>query len=226
MITVKKDAIKYKTSEGMQSAGVLCNVGTFGEDLIPLFESVVFSSEITNRTENLELNLVNASIISNLIDQRIINFEKLTITVSSKCTSFQYAFRSPNVLSSGKLKTIEIKGDMSGVTNMNGAFNNRTNLIEIIGELDFTNITSGTAFTNCRKLQEVRFVKNSISISLNISSTADLSDTSTQSTIDGLADLTGQTARTITFHKDIEAKLSDEQKAQITSKNWTLAFSK
>ena len=32
MIKVKKDAIKVKTPEGMQSAGVLCKVGTFGVD--------------------------------------------------------------------------------------------------------------------------------------------------------------------------------------------------
>lgn len=31
MLTVRKNAIKVKTSEGMQSAGVLCKIGTLGE---------------------------------------------------------------------------------------------------------------------------------------------------------------------------------------------------
>lgn len=31
MITVKKNAIKYKSSDGMQSVGVLCQIGVVGE---------------------------------------------------------------------------------------------------------------------------------------------------------------------------------------------------
>ena len=45
-----------------------------------------------------------------------------------------------------------------------------------------------------------------------------------QSIIDGMADLTGATAQTLTFHKDVGAKLTDAQKATITAKNWTLVY--
>ena len=51
-----------------------------------------------------------------------------------------------------------------------------------------------------------------------------LSDETIQSIIDGLADLTEQTTQTITFYATVGAKLTDEQKATITAKNWTLAY--
>ena len=95
----------------------------------------------------------------------------------------------------------------------------------IFGELDFSeNDVFVSPFGGCNLLEEIRLKPNSLKLSLSFSNSPKLSANSIQSIIDGLADLTGQTAQTITWHKDIEAKLSEEQKAQITSKNWTIAF--
>ena len=99
--------------------------------------------------------------------------------------------------------------------------------VEIIkGTLRFADDMKNVAnmFGYASKLKEVRFEENNIRLSIVFASCKLLSNESIQSIIDGLADLTGQTAQTITWHKDIEAKLSEEQKAQITSKNWTIAF--
>ena len=41
-----------------------------------------------------------------------------------------------------------------------------------------------------------------------------------QSIINGLADLTGQTSHTITFHSTVTKKLTDEQKQIISQKGW------
>ena len=41
--------------------------------------------------------------------------------------------------------------------------------------------------------------------------------------INHLKDLTGSTAQTLTLHANVKAKLTDEQIASITSKNWNLA---
>jgi hypothetical protein len=38
-----------------------------------------------------------------------------------------------------------------------------------------------------------------------------------------LVDLTGATTQTLTFNKDVKAKLTETQIATITNKNWTLA---
>ena len=104
------------------------------------------------------------------------------------------------------------------------AFRNCDKLIEILGELDFSECTSMIAvFDYSPNLKEVRFKKNTIKLNLNLWSNSQLSNESIQSIIDGLADLTGETTQTITFHADVKAKLTEEQIATITSKNWTLA---
>lgn len=82
----------------------------------------------------------------------------------------------------------------------------------------------GNLFASCAEVQEVRFVENSIKHNINFSSCPKLSDESIQSIIDGLADLTGGTAQTLTLHATVGGKLTDEQKATITAKNWTLVY--
>ena len=152
--------------------------------------------------------------------------------------------------SSSKIKSIKIVGSNSVYAKMNNTFSNcsvevidfsECNLVlssaamqntfypcvklkEIKGTLDVSRVTSFVAtFNNCTVLEEVRFLKENIFKTITFGSSPNLSDASIQSIIDGLADLTGATAQTITFHVDVKAKLTDEQIATITSKNWTLA---
>lgn len=66
-------------------------------------------------------------------------------------------------------------------------------------------------------------ITGEIGNSINLQWSPLLSDTSVQNIIDCLIDLTGQTTQTLTLHADVKAKLTDEQIATITSKNWTLA---
>ena len=108
--------------------------------------------------------------------------------------------------------------------NGGNTFANCYNLQEIKGELDYSECASSSiaAFTNAWSLKEVRFRKESVKVSLSISSTSVLSDMSVQSIIDGLADLTGGTAQTLSLHATVKAKLTDEQKAQVSSKNWDI----
>ena len=67
----------------------------------------------------------------------------------------------------------------------------------------------------------IKFVEKSIKASIAFAQSSLLSDESIQSIIDGLA--TVETAQTLTLHADVKAKLTDEQIAQITIKNWSLA---
>lgn len=89
------------------------------------------------------------------------------------------------------------------------------------------NLTSGAdinMFGVNSALEEVRFVANSIKLSISLSSSPLLSTETIQSIIDGLADLTGGTAQTLTLHATVGSKLTDEQKATITAKNWELVY--
>lgn len=99
-----------------------------------------------------------------------------------------------------------------------------TNLEEIRGEIENTTTTWTLWFTSCAKLREVRFKPSSIKGVFNITASPLLSDASIQSIIDGLADLTGGTSSTVAFHADAGARLTDEQKANITVKNWALVY--
>lgn len=97
--------------------------------------------------------------------------------------------------------------------------------IEEIGEMDISNATKvGSMFYYCTDLVRISFVPGCIKLSLSLAHSAKLDDASIQSIIDGLADLTGQTTQTLTFHATVGAKLTDAQKATVTAKNWTLAY--
>ena len=81
-----------------------------------------------------------------------------------------------------------------------------------------------TTFSNCHKLTDFRVVKGTIKQSFNISSCYSLSNETLENLIEGLADLTGGTTQTLTLHNTAGKNLTDEQKATITAKNWTLAY--
>lgn len=100
-----------------------------------------------------------------------------------------------------------------------------SNLVSIFGALDIseckTNSSLNYAFF-AGKLKDVEFVPNTIVASIRFSS-AYLTEASIESIINGLADLTGGTAQTITLN-GVGASLTADQKARIAAKNWTLTY--
>ena len=79
------------------------------------------------------------------------------------------------------------------------------------------------SFIGCYYLANLT-INGVIGGSINLKDSNLLSAESIQGVIDCLKDLTGATAQTLTFHKDVGAKLTDAQKATITAKNWTLVY--
>lgn len=203
--------------------------GGSGVDIALLIEEVKFSAVALERHyENMVLNLLNATSLTSMFDNKPFMFEKLTVNISEKCTTFQNAFRGssvPNPLQHN-LKIIEINGTTRNVITFLGAFRGRNETEEIIGELDFSSCSVFIyAFDDCKALKEIRIAKNTLKITVSFANSPDLSDLSIQSIIDGLADLTGGTAQVLTVHKDVRAKIESnpEQLATIIEKNWTLA---
>lgn len=128
-------------------------------------------------------------------------------------------------ISSYQLKELEIVGNTACVTNWGDTFDNCSALETIRGTLDLSRDTGGgVTFDVCRRLQNVRFAEKSITKSQTFRFSSLLTDESIQSIIDGLADLTGGTAQTLTLEGTVGAKLTDEQKAAISAKNWTLTY--
>ena len=110
-----------------------------------------------------------------------------------------------------------IKGvNCSKMTNMTQMF---VSAVEVIEEpLNVPNVTNyANAFSS--HIKEIRFVSETIKVSISFKSASLLSVESIQSIIDGLATVT--TAQTLTLNSAIT--LTDEQKATINAKGWTLA---
>lgn len=91
--------------------------------------------------------------------------------------------------------------------------------------IDFSSVKSGIGkgVFNVPKCVFLRFAKQTLKVSIDMSYCYSLDDESIQSILDGLADLADDTAQTLTLHADVKARLTDEQIAAVTAKNWTIA---
>lgn len=216
MITVKKDAIKYKTPEGMQSVGVLANVGTFG-DYARYAKILQFTDESELPLKTV-LTLDNTNTLQNLCSNTSV--QELTINMKRQCLSMHRMIYSNKA---NALKKVVINFDTSKVTSMQQAFCwIATANAEIVGELDLSSVTNtASMFSYSTGLKEVRFKKETIKMSIPFQSCEKLSAESIQSIIDGLAIV--ETTHTLTLNGNVKKKLTEEQIATITSKNWTLA---
>ena len=77
-------------------------------------------------------------------------------------------------------------------------------------------------FYGAKKLKHLS-ISGVIGKSISFQDSSLLTNESVQNIIDCLKDLTGTTTQTLTLHADVKAKLTEEQIASITAKNWTLA---
>ena len=237
-LTAIAEAIRSKTntSEKLtldEMPSVIEGIQSGGEDYARFAKTITFQSLNIFGKEKVELNLDNIISLSNLFQITISAnkntiVEHLTINASTKVQSVnQMLYSSGSSSDDNVLKRLTFNVDTSACTAFSSFCSGRLGLEVIDGTpLNFSEntATSINGFARCSKLIEFRVVENSIKVNLILSACSKLSDETIKSIIGGLADLTGQTAQTITWHKDIEAKLSEEQKAQITSKNWTIAF--
>lgn len=125
------------------------------------------------------------------------------------------------------LKRLTLNCDLSKCISTNYMCTYLTALEVVDGEpLDLSSVSGSISMFGGYNhgIKEVRFVPLSIKNSISFSDDSYLSDETTQSIIDGLANLTGEATQTLTFHWTFGNKLTDEQKAEITAKNWTLAY--
>lgn len=148
-------------------------------------------------------------------------FEGLTGGKASINNAFKWEFGTHDGLTK-----IDISGFCSHaqINNIYDAFGGRRDLKEIVGVMDCSLCPGFSgAFTNCLALESVQFAEETILKSLSFPNSPNLTAKTIQSIIDGLADLTGGTAQTLTLHADVKSKLTETQISAITGKNWTLA---
>ena len=152
----------------------------------------------------------------------------LTVNSDALPAAMQSAFRGEiSGITDTTLEHLTLNVDLSQSTSMDQIFRGMRHLKVIDGTpIDCSSATTlgAYAFYVCNSLEEVRFVPGTIPVSIGFGTSQKLSTESVQSIIDGLADLTGQTAQSLTFSKSTGQRLTDEQKAAITAKNWTLVY--
>ena len=205
---------------------VTVNVDVKGEavDYMPyLTGPIKFVSDISEITDDIYLDLSNATSLYGMFNRLALSCSKVTVKLSNKCTSLQGAFWGAI---GDLLQTIEIVGDTSSVTSFYRAFSDRFKLERILGELDFSSVTNTVDWLmNANHVKEIYFKPNTIKISISFSVLPDLTDESIEAIVNGYADMTGQTSPVLTVHPNVKAKIeaNSEWLNTLINKNVTLA---
>ena len=114
--------------------------------------------------------------------------------------------------------------DLKNAKNLTGFLHTARALVTIEKIISYeTSSWNNNSFQDAGNLTNVTF-DGVIAKSINFQWQSKLTDASVQSIIDHLMDLTGTVAQNLTLHKDVGAKLTDEQKAAITARNWILVY--
>lgn len=137
--------------------------------------------------------------------------------VTTSHTNLQFTFQQSQYLES--IDGIEFTVPLIYI---NGAFSN-CNVLRKIQTLPIAENATTLDFTQIPALEDVSF-SGVIPVNISFAQSRLLSNTSVQSIIDHLKDLTGATAKTLTFHATVGGNMTAEQKAAITAKNWTLVY--
>lgn len=200
-------------------------------DIASLCEYITFANLNVFSKPEVTLNLLNITSMQDMFmvqnnDEPNKTVEKITINCSKPITSCSRMFYAQSTVADKTLKQVTLNADTSKTTTFVQMFINSTALEIIDGSpLDFSSATTVNGmFSYCGMLKEVRFAKGTLKQSIIFVNSNLLTDETIQSIIDGLADLTGGTAQTLTLHATVGGKLTDEQKASITAKNWTLVY--
>ena len=181
--------------------------------------SGVYQNTVFPDGYELTLNLPNITSLASAF-YTAKGIKKLTLkgNTAGNVVSFNRAFRNISA------ETIDLTEFNAILSNCEMAFM-YSHIVEILGEIDFSNVIDfGMTFEGLSTLVTITPKKETIKLSISFAQSSKLSDLSIQSIIEGLADLTGGTAQTLTLHSIVGGKLTDEQKATITAKNWTLVY--
>ena len=117
--------------------------------------------------------------------------------------------------------------DLSNCTNIGNLFQagtlSATYIDNVTLKVSEKLTSAAAAFSNCVMLANINFTNDSvINISLSFAHSNLLTADSVDSIINALKDLSGTTAKTITFHTDVINNLTEEQTNTILAKNWRI----
>lgn len=167
---------------------------------------------------NIKMRYSNISAFSYFEGTDLINLLKVAgVTLdTSEATSLSGLFAYSTV---ARIPTL----DFRKASSLSNVFYECKSLLYVekmlVGE---KNTFSTNTFYGCNELIEIRF-EGVIASDISLSHCGKLSYDSVDNIIDTLSDLTGGTAKTITWHSTVLDNLTVEQYTKITNKNWKLA---
>lgn len=203
-----------------------------GEDFLKYCTTVQFADLNLFGKEDVTLNLDNTTKLTEFYyspskepkPPQNTTVKHLTINCHTKLTDLKQAF-DRKYKEDLTLEHLTLNIDTSEATSAYYFVSGLKVLKVIDGQpLNFSKMTNVTSvLSNTTVLEEIRFVENSIPLSINFSSCPKLSNDTIQSIIDGLADLTGGTTQTLTVHQTVYQKIIDNRwDVDITDKKWAL----
>jgi hypothetical protein len=209
------------------------SVGSVGDNPLDYARTITFANMNVFGKAVVELNIGKVSNLDRMFygttsASKNTIVERLTIIHNGQPTSMQEMICTTGSSSDDSiLKKLTLNIDTSKCQYFKNFVRGKYGLTIIDGTpFDFSsNVESTiTTFTSCGLLTDFRVVKETIKQSFNISSCNSLSNETIENIIEGLADLTGKETQTLSLSNAVGKKLTDEQKAIITAKNWTLAY--
>ena len=171
--------------------------------------SYMFSS--CRKLTTLDLSSFNTSAVTNMRSMFRLCSNLSTLDLSNFNTS---AVTNMNLMfySCSNLTTLDVSNfNTSAVTNMSSMFDGCSNLSTIIGTHTLEEVQAGT----------IKAMKGT-KVSLYLSDSPNLERASILALFYGLADLTGNTAQTVTLHATAKARLTAEDIKIATDKNWNV----
>ena len=182
-------------------------------------EYINFGGEVFPENYNFVMK-VRKSIGINFMRSQNLKSIKLIADDTTHTINMQQIYRE-----CATLEIVDLTEYGRKITNASYMFFQAKAIKSVYGALDVSECTSFTNWLNgAPNLEDIEFAPGTIKISIPFSWNDKLTDASVQSIIDGLADLTGQTAQTLTFTGTVGNKLTQAQKDAISAKNWTLAY--
>lgn len=187
--------------------------------------------------DTLEINMPNLNSLSGSFNFTFVKIKNLIITSDTPILETNDAFYQSNETGTSVLERVVFNVDFSKCKSFARWFRKHSKLKSIEGNpIDFSSGTQvGGVFSYCSYIESFRITPKSIKANISFDTNGYLDDETIQSIIDGLADLTGETARILALHTKIKARIeeddakedTDETKhgwlSTITGKNWTLA---
>ena len=159
----------------------------------------------------IDLSNFNTSAVTNMSSMFDLCSNLSTLDLSnfntSSVTDMSYMFSN-----CGNLTTIDLSNfNTSAVTNMDSMFDGCSNLSTIIGTHTLEEVQAGT----------IKAMKGT-KVGISLSGSPNLERASILALFYGLADLTGNTAQTVTLHATAKARLTAEDIKIATDKNWNV----